>query len=53
MSDSKSLGPVAITPGEPAGIGPDIVLQLAMRELPALPVAIADPQLLRRRAAEL
>lgn len=53
MNNNKPVRPVAITPGEPAGIGPDIVLQLAMQELPALPVAVADPELLRRRAGLL
>jgi 4-hydroxythreonine-4-phosphate dehydrogenase len=43
---------IAITAGEPAGIGPDILLMLAAGELPvsAELVAIADPQLLRARA---
>lgn len=41
---------LAITPGEPAGIGPDIVLQTAMQAQRATLVAICDPQLLRDRA---
>ena len=41
---------IAITPGEPAGIGPDITLMLAQQVLPAIPVAVADPELLRQRA---
>jgi 4-hydroxythreonine-4-phosphate dehydrogenase len=45
--------PVALTPGEPAGIGPDIVLKLAQMPLDATPVAIADPELLRQRAEAL
>ena len=44
---------IAITPGEPAGIGPDITLMLAQYELPAIPVAIADPALLQQRANQL
>lgn len=41
---------LAITPGEPAGIGPDLVLQLAQaRQLPPA-VIIADPNLLTDRA---
>jgi 4-hydroxythreonine-4-phosphate dehydrogenase len=44
---------IAVTAGEPAGIGPDIVLQLAAQKLPAVPVAIADPQVLAARAAQL
>ncbi len=44
---------IAITPGEPAGIGPDIVLAIAQRAWQAELVAIGDPELLRRRAAAL
>jgi 4-hydroxythreonine-4-phosphate dehydrogenase len=50
MSDSKRI---AVTSGEPAGIGPDIVLLLAREKLPALPVAIADSALLAMRAQKL
>lgn len=49
---------IAITPGEPAGIGPDICIQLAQTYLAAknplfdtsVPVFIADPALLAERA---
>lgn len=42
-----------ITPGEPAGIGPDIVLQLAAAH-PNLPIeVIADPELMAARASLL
>jgi 4-hydroxythreonine-4-phosphate dehydrogenase len=41
---------IAITPGEPAGIGPDLVVQLAQQSYPAQLVAIADPDLLIQRA---
>lgn len=44
---------LAITPGEPAGIGPDLVLQIAQRDWPHQLVVIADPALLRERAALL
>lgn len=44
---------IAITPGEPAGIGPDIVITLAQQSFNAELIAIADPQLLRQRAAQL
>ena len=44
---------IAITPGEPAGIGPDIVLQHALQRSPAIEIAIADPELLRARATQL
>ena len=44
---------LALCPGEPAGVGPDLLLGLA-QALPATElVAIADPGLLDRRAAQL
>ncbi len=48
-----SIARLAITPGEPAGIGPDIVLALAQRDWPAELVAVCDPELLQARAAAL
>ncbi|AKL13703.1 TPA: 4-hydroxythreonine-4-phosphate dehydrogenase PdxA [Kluyvera intermedia] len=42
---------VVITPGEPAGIGPDLVVQLAQRDWPVELVVCADPMLLTERAA--
>jgi 4-hydroxythreonine-4-phosphate dehydrogenase len=44
---------IFLTPGEPAGIGPDIVLMAARRRQPAQLVAVADPALLRERARQL
>ncbi|WP_428945161.1 4-hydroxythreonine-4-phosphate dehydrogenase PdxA [Pantoea sp. FN060301] len=44
---------VVITPGEPAGIGPDVTLQLAQRDWPVELVVCADPLLLQQRAAAL
>lgn len=44
---------LAITPGEPAGIGPDLVLQTAVHARPQRLVAIADPQLLKERSSQL
>ena len=44
---------IALTPGEPAGIGPDLAVQLAQSEHPAELVAIADADLLRQRAVQL
>jgi 4-hydroxythreonine-4-phosphate dehydrogenase len=44
---------IAITAGEPAGIGPDIVLQAAQRHWDAQLVVFADPELLRQRAQAL
>lgn len=44
---------LALTPGEPAGIGPDLAIQLAQEPLPVELVAFADPDLLEARAAQL
>ena len=45
--------PLALTPGEPAGIGPDLVVRIAQRAWPRPLVAVADPELLRTRARAL
>ena len=52
MNSAAVIPRIAITAGEPAGIGPDILLALAAADLPvsAELVAIADPQLLQARA---
>jgi 4-hydroxythreonine-4-phosphate dehydrogenase len=43
-----------LTPGEPAGIGPDICVMLAQRPLPEVElVAFADPEMLLQRASRL
>lgn len=44
---------IALTPGEPAGIGPDLVVTLAQEACPHEIVAIADPELLHQRAKAL
>jgi 4-hydroxythreonine-4-phosphate dehydrogenase len=44
---------VVITPGEPAGIGPDLVVQLAQRDWPVELVICADGALLTDRAQRL
>ncbi|MEZ0210281.1 MAG: 4-hydroxythreonine-4-phosphate dehydrogenase PdxA [Methylophilus sp.] len=44
---------IAITSGEPAGIGLDICVKLAHKALPAALVILADPHALQARAAEL
>lgn len=44
---------ILITPGEPAGIGPDIVALIAQDDWDAELVAVADPSLLQARAALL
>ncbi|HID46643.1 MAG TPA: 4-hydroxythreonine-4-phosphate dehydrogenase, partial [Chromatiaceae bacterium] len=44
---------IVITPGEPAGIGPDLVLQAAQEGLGVAALVVADPALLAQRAALL
>jgi 4-hydroxythreonine-4-phosphate dehydrogenase len=44
---------LVITSGEPAGIGPDLVLQLAQTDWPIQLVVLADQTLLEERAAAL
>lgn len=44
---------LAITPGEPAGIGPDLVVQLVQQPQRCELVAYADPELLLNRAQQL
>ncbi len=44
---------IALTPGEPAGIGPDLIITLAQQAQQHEIVAIADPHLLQARAQQL
>lgn len=44
---------IGVTPGEPAGIGPDLIIQLAQQDWPVELVVCADPQMLQQRAALL
>ena len=46
----SALKTLALTAGEPAGIGPDLCVMLAQRELPARIVFLADRDLLLERA---
>ena len=48
-----SLPRIAITPGEPAGIGPDICVDISHKHWPCELIFVADPELLIRRAAQL
>ncbi len=41
---------IALTPGEPAGIGPDLCVKLAQQNLPSQIVVLADPDMLMQRA---
>ncbi len=49
----SALPVIAVTSGEPAGIGPDICLRLHERSWPARLVILGDRQLLRERARVL
>lgn len=44
---------IALTPGEPAGIGPDLCIQLAQEKQSCELIVIADPELLFQRANQL
>lgn len=44
---------LVITPGEPAGVGPELLITLAQQSWPLELVACADPQLLLERAKQL
>src|SRR5690242_5588924 len=47
------LSRILITPGEPAGIGPDVLIQAAQRSWNADLIAITDPALINKRAREI
>lgn len=48
------MKPIAITAGEPAGIGPDLIIQLShQKKILNNILVIADPELLRERAEQL
>lgn len=44
---------IAVTPGEPAGIGPDITLKIAQKSWPHQLVSYCDPTVLQQRAKQL
>lgn len=46
-----SIPRLLITPGEPGGIGPDLAVRIAQQAYACELVAVADPELLRQRAA--
>ncbi|MBI6529299.1 4-hydroxythreonine-4-phosphate dehydrogenase PdxA [Proteus vulgaris] len=47
---TKQIKPLVITPGEPAGVGPDLIISLAQMNWDLPWVVCADPQLLKTRA---
>ena len=53
MIQNKKGQFIAITPGEPAGIGPDICLDLMNRDWTHNVVILSDPKILRQRAKKL
>lgn len=44
---------IAITPGEPAGIGPDLVISIAQQAWPVQLVVVASKELIKQRAQQL
>ena len=48
---TRRLPRLALTPGEPAGVGPELVAELAASDIAADLVAIADPAVLHAAAA--
>ena len=54
VPQSKTLAPrLALTPGEPAGVGPDLAVLVATQRGHGAIVCIADPALLHARARKL
>jgi 4-hydroxythreonine-4-phosphate dehydrogenase len=51
--ESDAVPRLAITPGEPSGIGPDLCVSLANRDWPAELVLVADRAMLQARAHRL
>jgi 4-hydroxythreonine-4-phosphate dehydrogenase len=47
---TNTIKRIAITPGEPAGVGPELTVQIAQQEWAAQLVAICDKELLMQRA---
>jgi 4-hydroxythreonine-4-phosphate dehydrogenase len=50
VSSNAPSAPLVVTPGEPAGIGPDLLLALVAEGLDLPIVVLADPDLMRARA---
>jgi len=49
----KSYPRIAITPGEPAGIGPDLLIKYCQQSIPHHLIAVVNDELLTQRAKEL
>src|SRR3979490_240172 len=52
-SGSNSVPPIAVTSGEPAGVGPDVCLALARKRFAARVVVLGDREMLQSRARQL
>ncbi len=50
---TPSLPHLVLTPGEPAGIGPDLAIQVAQHNIAAHLIAVCDADLIRRRAGQI
>ena len=53
MATGQALPRIALTPGEPAGIGPELAAMIGGQAIDAELVAVADPALIRDRAEAL
>jgi len=57
MTEQTTTAPsplrIALTAGEPAGIGPDLIIQLAQHPCAAHRIVLANPDLLEERAQQL
>jgi len=50
MTKTKNIKRIVITPGEPAGVGPDLVIAIAQQDWPAQIVVVASKSLMLERA---
>jgi 4-hydroxythreonine-4-phosphate dehydrogenase len=50
---TDAVARIAVTAGEPAGIGPELLVRLAQQAHPARLIAIADPAVLKQAADAL
>jgi 4-hydroxythreonine-4-phosphate dehydrogenase len=50
ISPNATIPTLAVTAGEPAGIGPDLCVQIAQQDLPCKLIVIADREMLQERA---
>jgi 4-hydroxythreonine-4-phosphate dehydrogenase len=53
VASTQAISRLALTPGEPAGLGPDLCIRIAQRDWQSELIAVADPAVLNDRAAIL